>query len=271
MSTEPRTLWHYTSGEGLMGIVQGGSIWATHALFLNDSAEIAWGLSAVHDALTKAGLEGHDECARMAANYIDAASSDLWSLEPTYVFSLSEESDSLSQWRGYTKPGDGYSIGFDVSWLSERAKSTQGAWNLARCVYTAKEVASLVATAIADVRSDTAGASDAECGQNLASKLLSLVPLVKHPAFEAEHEWRLVVGTPAPQVKLRRGTNSLTPYVDVHLIWSKDNQGELEVSVVIGPGPATERSLAAVSTFMTGGERRSIRDVRVSHIPYRTW
>jgi hypothetical protein len=38
-------LYHYTTQFGIIGIVESSSVWATHALYLNDSSEFSHGLS----------------------------------------------------------------------------------------------------------------------------------------------------------------------------------------------------------------------------------
>ena len=50
--TPTRTLWHYTSPEGLIGMVQGqGFIWATHYEHMNDRNEVHIGHDPVLDEL----------------------------------------------------------------------------------------------------------------------------------------------------------------------------------------------------------------------------
>lgn len=41
---KPRTLYHYTSDSGLLGIIETKSIWATNVRYLNDSKEYALAL-----------------------------------------------------------------------------------------------------------------------------------------------------------------------------------------------------------------------------------
>jgi len=44
-------LYHYTTAEGLRGIVESHELWATAAYYLNDSAEVAYGCKVVSEAL----------------------------------------------------------------------------------------------------------------------------------------------------------------------------------------------------------------------------
>jgi hypothetical protein len=44
-------LYHYTSADGLKGIIENDELWATSAYYLNDSAEILYGYRVLHLAI----------------------------------------------------------------------------------------------------------------------------------------------------------------------------------------------------------------------------
>jgi hypothetical protein len=44
-------LYHYTTADGLKGIIENDELWATSAYFLNDSAEIIYGCRILKEAL----------------------------------------------------------------------------------------------------------------------------------------------------------------------------------------------------------------------------
>ncbi len=48
---EDKTLWHYTTGAGLQGILESGTIYATQVACLNDSTEIRYASSLFKKAL----------------------------------------------------------------------------------------------------------------------------------------------------------------------------------------------------------------------------
>ena len=54
-----------------------------------------------------------------------------------FVFSLSEEGNLLSQWRGYTPLGAGVSIGFNQDKLQRHAQ--QKGFSLIKCLYKKEE------------------------------------------------------------------------------------------------------------------------------------
>ncbi len=142
-------LYHYTSTEGLYGILANQQLWLTHAGYLNDTEEFIYGLGVIMEevqtyqsevnARILAGESGLSELIR----YIDGAlnSFDFDSLINSdhalaggmskdeklllvstfqdritpFVSCLSTERDQLSQWRGYARGG--YAIRFDAEAL----------------------------------------------------------------------------------------------------------------------------------------------------------
>lgn len=94
------TLWHYTSPEVFWAIL-GGSFYATHYSFMNDSAEILYGI---------------DNCKKFWENKFPEypeINEIITNLEKKdfYLMCFSCEKDSLYQWRSYANHG-GFSIGF---------------------------------------------------------------------------------------------------------------------------------------------------------------
>ena len=53
MSERPKSLFHYTTAAGLLGILRESVLWATEARFLNDAQEAVYArdlfVSALHD------------------------------------------------------------------------------------------------------------------------------------------------------------------------------------------------------------------------------
>src|ERR1022692_1876297 len=46
-------LYHYTSAEGLKGIIEKNELWATSAYYLNDSAEMFYGYNVLREVLNQ--------------------------------------------------------------------------------------------------------------------------------------------------------------------------------------------------------------------------
>ena len=116
----PKTLYHYTSMKGLLGIVQDRQIWASHIRYLNDLTEqdhiwslvrsrVAERLAHAKDRPVKTRLEG------LLAAVDQRPSQDI------YVASFSADGDLLSQWLSYCPQGNGYAIGFGARSMTTNA------------------------------------------------------------------------------------------------------------------------------------------------------
>lgn len=117
--TEAEILYHYTSAEGLLGILGSGIIRASDARFSNDWMEFEHGLklldmlledmkSSINMKIEKEILIKMQEVGNLLRNNLQSA----------YVFALTEKDDDLSQWRGYTPFEGGYAIGLSTKLLS---------------------------------------------------------------------------------------------------------------------------------------------------------
>jgi Protein of unknown function (DUF2971) len=139
-------LMHYTTLDGLRGILTSGCLWATDASFLNDSSEITHFFDTrlgelIYSEVRKWALEIARDPAELARIVADggletvvSAEASEWTarirfvtlaMNKPYVLSLSGPSDErvkksglLSQWRGYSGDG-GYAIVLDTRKLEE--------------------------------------------------------------------------------------------------------------------------------------------------------
>jgi len=112
----PKTLYHYTTQRGLLGIIENKEIWASHTQYLNDAREYRHALEMVREELSlmkKQGLSSEQE------HFIDEMEGALEGAEGmnVCVCSFSEKGDVLSQWRAYVDGGSGFALGFDGGFL----------------------------------------------------------------------------------------------------------------------------------------------------------
>lgn len=117
-------LYHYTSAEGLRGIVENNEIWMTNVNFVNDTTECR-ALEKENGLFSDSDFtitEVKDEWFQFltASGHINS----------TYIVSFSSGEQSLSQWRAYGN----YRIGFDAKGLVKHP------FNLYRCVYSREEI-----------------------------------------------------------------------------------------------------------------------------------
>jgi hypothetical protein len=159
-------LYHYTSEQGLLGIIGNNNIRATHIRFLNDWTELREAFTEKYVQILvdsfRVGLPKHfDENARRImdgmlsernnAKILDIIESPK-STNETFVccFTASagtsrqpgeDPGDRLSQWRGYSHSEQGFSLGFDEDLLRKRIEldNPHAKAALLRCVYGNEE------------------------------------------------------------------------------------------------------------------------------------
>lgn len=114
------TIYHYTSPEGLKGIFDTSSLFATDMYFLNDSSEGMYVISLIEDNIDRL-CKGDEELKKCVERELGLIKLGKWQ-EPihNYIISFSQNGDSLEMWNYYTKGNSiqGYNIGFDVDKLA---------------------------------------------------------------------------------------------------------------------------------------------------------
>jgi hypothetical protein len=112
-------LYHYTSAEGLKGIIENNELWATSAYYLNDSAEMFYGyrvLKEVLDDWLSKNSRSEDSITLGLVHNLQRsfqARFEKCQLKPIYLTCFCQEDNLLSQWRAYGQSG-GYSLGLRV-------------------------------------------------------------------------------------------------------------------------------------------------------------
>lgn len=107
------SVFHYTSGAGLLGMLQSGAMWATEASGLNDTAEILQGWDAVGDWLdAQPRTPAIEELKYLASlkSLVGPLRADL-----SFVLAASANGDDANQWRLYGDNGRGYAVELDTS------------------------------------------------------------------------------------------------------------------------------------------------------------
>jgi hypothetical protein len=96
--------------------------------------------------------------------------------------------------------------------------------------------------------------------------LMPKLALVKHDAFRAEHEWRLVI-SPRPEmppaVNVRITSSGLTPYVECAFERSS------VAAIVMGPGGSFHSERAVRMLLRTNGYNPDEVQITQSRVPYR--
>lgn len=286
MDNPDKILFHYTSVEGLLGITEKASIWGTNVLYLNDASEFNYAKNLLSNEIKSFCEANPDFKTGTSWGYFffESLENNINKLLPSgnyscYVCSFSEESDLLSQWRGYCKDGSGFSLGFALSSLQSCVR--RAGFVIKSCLYDEREQINAVGELVRKA-SDRFVLEVGKTGENWDSKFkyiaadiliefIQLAPFLKHPKFEEEREWRIVANLQTNKVKslikFRPGGTMIVPYIEIQLPIAEESLMIDEVYI----GPTSEREISMASVELLLKAKNVIcSKVKCSTIPYRS-
>lgn len=271
-------LHHYTSVDALMSILRTRSLWATNVRYLNDSSESELGLALMREVAEEArrtatGIDS--EILAFATEWLDGRKLDS---SAVYVLSFSAAHNQLSQWRGYTRYGQGVCLSIDSALLVRRMQA-QG-WTFQNCRYQRTSQLTWADAILSRLRREAAmmftgggeyTRDDFDVAlRNCLSDLLQVAATIKHEAFEHEHEVRFIspmINIGDHRIAYRPGKATPVPYIEFRLA---DNAEELMLhEIMVGPGATQERVRASIAEGLNHERVTSPCTVSVSKIPYR--
>lgn len=271
----PEHLYHYTSIDGVKGILGENSLLASQIHFLNDTQEFKYSISIFQKVLAelRKELPKNDVLALLYGSMEDLFLTTPLDKAPVCVFSLSKEGDLLSQWRGYCPPGGGYSIGFRSDSLTQFSKTHE--LYLAPCVYDETKQEAIVKEAVTKIRDTTLKrwtGPEVEIEKIIEEHVVQffidfsrIASALKHPSFRQESEWRIISGLIANKnMSFRVRKFMMLPYFSISF---KDFEPFLIDEIIIGP--AQEQSLAKSSLRQFVLQKKPDISIKTSKIPYR--
>jgi hypothetical protein len=289
----PNTLFKYISQVGLLGIFNSNVIWATDIFYMNDAAEYNHAVHLIQkqvserlDSIPKGLVSAfptkeirHDRKA-MERIFLTIVQRTIGNLSNFHIFvcSFTEESDLLSQWRGYCPKGSGFSIGFKSSMLINTFEKMK--YKLVKCIYDTKKQTKIIddllqksIDKIPEEEVDDSVLFDilTPISNELFNAFFQIAPMFKDPSFFEEKEWRFVsraIEFGSRNVKYRQGVSMIIPYYEIKIL-TDDNIIPVE-TIVIGPTQNPELSKESIRGLLKtkGNEKVSILS---SKTPYREW
>jgi len=273
-----KTLFHYTTQNGLLGIIESKSLWLSDNQYMNDMTEYNHTIDLVKDELKKRGYEKIRKFLDTIDSGFDTLLENIKEKHPIYVCSFSEKGNLLSQWRGYCPNGGGYSIGFDKAQIVKLRKKYKK-FNFVRCVYKKKIQQEIIRKYLKDSVSIFQKFNIINCNdENLTrifinhffKMLLTIIPMLKHSSFHEEREWRIVnfIKIKTSQIKFREGKFAIVPYIEFKLA---NKHEKINISkIIVGPNPHIQLSLKSVKPILSA-QNVNCALVKPSGIPYRGW
>ena len=171
------TVYHYTSAEGISGIIDKHEIWMSNTAFMNDTTELK--------ELEKAtGIKDSDFTNDAVKEECRGRGPQAGSYERNqyYMASFSRKKDSLEQWRAYGN----FCIGFDATELAKKRRIS-----LYECLYTEDAIRKWILAKEQIIKGTSL--PDEDQRNNAAYNLLYVASMkYKNKHFRNEEEIRLV-------------------------------------------------------------------------------
>ena len=205
-------LWHYTSFDAFLSIIQNKALWATDGRYVNDAYELKYGFDHLFNWLDRRTFPSKHEY------FHQTLATDVSSLRTfgrVYISCFSQDGgDRMSQWGRYCPSSGGVAIGFSADALQQTAANN--GFSLVECEYfSPSEITSnqgklddLTARCLEHVLSDREeygvgsnigppyGPQSASVWTDLAKTLrrevASMVGRIKDAGFSEEREIRLI-------------------------------------------------------------------------------
>jgi hypothetical protein len=278
-------LYHYTSVEGLRGIIENNELWATSAYYLNDSAEITYGCTVLTQVLDEWIVQNPRATNPLSVGLVKDLRQafgdyflDKTLVRPIYLVCFCENDNLLSQWRAYGQSG-GYSLGFRVAigsrfqneGFTPEPKTYTGKWvkveyDRLKQAEKCKSVLTSLLAILGEAEIGDAILKLDDHPRNGYSHFLRTITEIlfeeivsfKNEAFQVENEWRIVVaqrdllkqgvddgGKTPTPIYFRCFKGMLIPYVKLNVNPSK----KLPIACVRS-GPTLDKTMAQMSISM---------------------
>jgi Protein of unknown function (DUF2971) len=262
--SSPDFLYHYTSLGSALKIMESKSVWASEIRYLNDAEEFKYAADKVRSLLNleveKATSNSLKRLIPLFGSVLDDVFGEAKS-PGTCIFSLSEEGDLLSQWRGYCPPEGGIAMGLKATALKQLlAASNSPPLCLLRCIYDDVHHEALLKPVLdsliseLDERVIKAESQEAHDKAIIRAAFIFTVrfvwiaSIIKNGAFKEEKEWRIVSRCSDEHLKFRAGRSMLIPYYPLSL--ESDSVSFPISKLIVGPSPHQKLSQNSLTGYL---------------------
>lgn len=255
-------LYHYTSIDGLKGIIESKKFWATEYHFLNDDDEFTYCDGLLQEML-KEEYSSCDFYNPLALCITEAMIGYRFHMETVqdsfYVVSFSKNSDNLTLWSEFAGQGcnirtkdfqlfaDIENIRYQGSVLYNRGEQKQRLWQAMLDV--AEGVTSTNIENKRQLKEVIENMSQQEY-RSFADVLVHLVSFygmaMKRPQFAAEEEYRVIFDSKGKDIKYRQKDGLLLPYIELGLQENLEAMQEIKLA----PRSCGELSKYSMRSFL---------------------
>jgi hypothetical protein len=260
---QPPALYHYTSGNGLIEIIKSGELWSTQVNCLNDASKFLYTMALLRERAESLLVSAQTPDVKfLLETIVTELKRPLRGLLGWFVACFTEDGDDLSQWRGYGGGEGGYSIEFDAVYL--RGMSHQKEVLLGKIEYDEvkqnaffddllKHTISFFLDGIKKRRAPTKEEWTNDFLACWSWYIALFAPMIKHPKFKEEREWRLLYpfnDEAIPRMRYLQRSSMLTKHVPIRLMMQS---GKLRLplkSVIVGPCRHVDISKVSVGDLL---------------------
>lgn len=278
--TSQNSLFHYTSSNGLKGILDSKALWFSHIDYLNDEGECRYTYTLLQNVLGEIGRSIDKKFAKDLKGRCEHMLSDQYydqqikvKLNTEYfLVSFSTDSDNLSNWNYYTKAKDitGYNIELQKDELLNSLEGFDTDYIHGKTIYDVQKQKQLIEDALSEYNSkyknteDDEGKREIHVSFNEVLKVYSL--FFKHHSFKPEKEYRIVYSrveraNQIEPVQFRENKGLFIPYLPRKF-------GETSIkTITISPTEKQEMAKHSIERMIKSDYRDVI--VKKSEIPLR--
>lgn len=274
-------LYHYTTFTGLLGIVRSRTLWASDIRYMNDSAELRHTADLIGTEIRERINGGHPH-PHLLSQFVDWVSHRITNGHLLFGASFRSQGNLLSQWRGYSVPGKGVSLGFCPEYILKCAERQR--FMIGRCIYEPARQRMLIRQVVDAVVAHAArlvadGEQSAQeravlyrqAFEQVEADLLRIAAILKHPSFREEKEWRIVSPVIANEadapIRFREGHAMLVPYIEFDL--RLDDRPMALDHLFLGPTANINISMNSLNMFLEKNGIHPKRGIDYCQIPFR--
>ena len=269
-------IYHYTSPNGLKGIIEDGAIWFSDMRFLNDSSELTYIYKLAFKVVTESPIYTDlQDIIRNICNYIYTSgcysvnNEEIIPLDTFYLASFSKDPDNLNLWNYYTKSKDslGYNICIDTK--NSLLFSSSQEFIYGEVIYKTSEQEELLKRCfekyISFINQNDYTKYNGIIQESIIRTLEIYNLFFKPEAYEAEKEYRFVIWNYNGQQNLNYRINSgiFIPYIPVEL------KKDAIKSICISPSKEQELAKTGLESFIMQHDKFMTAEIKKSKIPKR--